>query len=140
MNNRELERLLIGYPVTVCASDQIQVRKGHFVISNTDNSKGPGKHWVTFYFPRHGALEFFDSLGHSPDHYKAGFEKLLTTNYWMNSDRIQDYGSDSCGFYCVYYVISRRAGLTFKDIVKHFNVHDKTRNDQYVIHYVNNNK
>lgn len=63
MNNLELERLLEGYPVQVCAADQLRANKGQFVITNTDTSDGPGKHWVTFYFPKRGPYEFFDSLG-----------------------------------------------------------------------------
>ena len=41
-------------------------KRPSFVIANTDVSSGPGKHWVTFFFPKHGKPEFFDSLGLRP--------------------------------------------------------------------------
>ena len=42
MNNIEQGRLLKGYPVTVCAADQLKTRRGSFVIANTDTLGGPG--------------------------------------------------------------------------------------------------
>lgn len=140
MNNLELERLLFGYPVTVCASDKVRIKKGHFVISNTDTSDGPGKHWVTFYFPVNGPDEFFDSLGKRPENYRTGFETILKKTFWMNCDPIQDSRSDICALYCVYYVMNRCTGMTLKDIVKPFNVYNREWNDKYVETFVNKNK
>jgi hypothetical protein len=54
MNNYQLENILQGYPMTVCAADQIRKQRGKFVISTTDTSNGPGKHWVSFFFPKYG--------------------------------------------------------------------------------------
>ena len=138
MNNFELYELLRDYPVSVCAADQIRMKRGQFVISNTDTSDGPGKHWVAFYFPTRGPYEFFDSLGHTPNSYQVGLEKFLLNSYWTNCDRLQDYGSDTCGYYCAYYVMTRWTGRTFEDIVKPFNVYNLSENDSYVVHYVNN--
>ena len=75
MNNEQLNNVLLGYPVTVCCPDEIKIRKGRFVISNTDTSQDPGKQLVAFYFPKRGPYEFFDSLGNSPEEYGVGFEK-----------------------------------------------------------------
>lgn len=137
MNNFQLEQILIDYPVTVCSVDQVRIKKGQFVISNTDTSDGPGEHWVTLYFPTSGPYEFFDSLGNTPEHY--GFEKFFTNSYWTNCDRLQDYGSDACGHYCAYYTMTRCTGRTFNDIVKPFNVYNLSKNDRYVVRYVNMN-
>ena len=135
MNTLELQGLLLGYPVTVCASDQIKVRKGQFVFANTDARNGPGKHWVVFYFPTEGPFEFFDSLGQSPEDYNVNFETVLAKDYWRCFDRLQEDGSDVCGLYCVYYVKTRCKGLCMKDIVKPFHIHKRTLNDQYVKHF-----
>ena len=140
MNNIQLRTLLNDYPVTVCAANQIRKRTGRFVISNTDTSKGLGKHWVTFYFPTDGPDEFFDSLGHTPEHYHVGFEQLLQNPYWMICDPIQDTNSDVCGLYCIYYVMNRYLKKTMKDIVAPFNVHNRAWNDKFVVEYVNKNK
>jgi hypothetical protein len=140
MNNLELERLLEGYPVQVCAANQIRKQKGKFVIANTDTSDGPGKHWVTFYFPKQGPYEFFDSLGKKPNDYNVGFETVLTNKFWMVCDPIQDTKSDTCGLYCVYYIITKCTGRTIKDIVKPFNVYNRQWNDIYVKNVVNKHK
>ena len=76
MNGKQLHDMLLGYPVTICTADQLKIQRGRFVISNTDTSQGPGQHWVTFYFPKRGPFEFFDSLGHRPEYYGVGFEKI----------------------------------------------------------------
>ena len=138
MNNFELQSVLKRYPVTVCAADQITIKKGQYVICNTDSSGGRGKHWVTFYFNSNGPYEFFDSLGRPPDHY--GFERVLERPYWSNNDQIQDSYSDVCGHYCIYYVMRRYRGQTMKDIVQPFNIHNRIMNDDYVVTFVNKNK
>ena len=69
--------MLLGNPVTMCTADQLKIQRGRFFISDTDKSQGPGEHWVTFYFPKRGQFEFLDSLGHTPEDYGGGFEKIL---------------------------------------------------------------
>ena len=110
MNNEQLKDVLLGYPVTVCCADEIKIRKGRFVISNTDTSQGPGKHWVAFYFPKRGPYEFFDSLGNRLEEYGVGFEKKLSKTYLKNFGQIQQSTSNVCGLYCAYYVMKRHQG------------------------------
>lgn len=140
MNNFQLRDLLQGYPVTICAADQLRIERDRFVISNTDTSNGTGKHWVTFYFPSKGPDEFFDSLGKTPKDYKVAFETLLQNQYIMNCNQLQQSTSDTCGLYCVYYVINRCNGKTMNEIVKPFNVNKPSYNDHYVTYFVKKNK
>ena len=81
MNSKQMHDMLLGYPVAICTADNLKVQRGIFVISNTDNSQGHGKHWVTFYFPKRGPFEFFVSLGHMPEEYAVAFEKILNKKY-----------------------------------------------------------
>ena len=69
MNTKQLYNMFLDYPVTICTGDQLEIQRGKFVISNTDTSQGLGEHWVTFYFPKRGPFEFFDSSGHMPEDY-----------------------------------------------------------------------
>ena len=133
MNNYQLEYILREYPVTVCAADQIQKRRGRFVISNTDTSQGPGTHWVVFYFPRRGPYEFFDSLGNSPESYHVGFEKILDKKYLMYNGQLQQSSSNVCGLYCAYYVMERYKGNTMTHIIAEFDPQLKTLNDRLII-------
>ena len=88
MNNGQLNDVFLGYPVTVCCMDEIKIHKGSLVISNSDINKGPGKHWVAFYFPKRGPYEFFDSFGNRLEGYGVGFEKKLSETYFKNFGQI----------------------------------------------------
>ena len=62
MNSKQLCDMLLGFPVTICTTDQRKIQRGRFFISNTDTSQGPGEHFtflnVAFYFPKRGPYEF----------------------------------------------------------------------------------
>jgi hypothetical protein len=49
-------------------------------ICNTDPSHLPGKHWVVMWMENPRKAEFFDSLGHSPNHYDDRIKKFLANN------------------------------------------------------------
>ena len=140
MDNIEIDHLLKGYPVTVCYADEVKMKRGHFLISNTVKSGERGQHWVVFYSPRRGPDEYFDSLGRGPEFYRVDFEKRLKRPYFMNCNQIQDSYSNVCGLYCVYYVMCRYRGQAMRDIVQPFNVRNKIMNDEYVVNFVNKNK
>lgn len=107
------------------------------MITNTDTRNGPGKHWVVFYFTDRRPDEFFDSLGNTPEYYNVGFERVLQKHYLTMCDRLQDFGSNTCGLYCIYYVMCRYAGMTMKDLVKVFSVRDLEMNERFVRTFVN---
>ena len=88
-----------------------------FLIVNSDVQSGPGQHWLGIYLPEQGPAEFFDSLGLFPIRY---FEQFLIKHgppYIYSNKRLQNYGSDTCGLYVLYFVICRSVGFTFYDIV-----------------------
>ena len=106
INSKQLRDMLLGYPMSICTLDHLKIQRGRFVISNTDTSQGPGKHWVTFYFPKRGPYEFFDSFGQMPEDYAVGFEKILNKKYIKNAGQLQQCTSNVCGLYCAYYVVN----------------------------------
>ena len=69
-----------------------------------------------------GPFEFYDSLGHMPEYYGVGFEKILKRKYLKNVGQLQQSTSNVCGLYCPYYIMKRHRGKKMKDIVKNFNV------------------
>ena len=123
----------------VLAADQLLFRACNgklispaFYIVNTDPSSLPGKHWVVFYI-NDNCCEFFDSLGQSPDFYHAYFKQILikhSCNYMYTPTRLQNYSSNMCGKYCIYYVMQRTAAKTFKEIVSEFLPTQLDLNDQ----------
>ena len=118
--------------MSIFTVDHLKVQRGRFVISNTDISQGPGEHWVTFYFPKRGPHEFFDSLGQMPEDYAIGFEKILNKKYLKNAGQLQQSTSNVCGLYWVYYVVNRYTGKIMKDILQDLNWNWK-RNDRFLV-------
>ena len=88
---------------------------------------------MIFYFPKGGPFKFFDSLGHMPDYYNVGFEKILNKKYLKNVGHLQQSTSNVCGLYCTYYVIKRHEGKTMMAILKDFNLQQKKRNDDLIV-------
>ena len=88
---------------------------------------------MTFYFPKRGPYEFFDSMGNKPEDYGVGFEKILNKKHLMSFGQLQQATSNVCGLYCAYYVIKRHQGKTMEDIVKDFNPRQKKCNDHLIV-------
>ena len=97
-------------------------------------AKVHGEHWVTFYFPKRGPFEFFDTREHMLEDYLygVGFEKILKRKYLKNVGQLQQSTSNVCGLYCANYVMKKYQGKT-KDIVKDLNVQEKKRNDRLIV-------
>ena len=83
---------------------------------------------MAFYFLKRGPFNFFDSLGHMPDYYNAGFEKILNKKYLKNVGQLQQSTYYVCGLYCAYYVIKRHERKTMISILKDFNLQQKKCN------------
>ena len=115
MNNFQISRALNSDPVTkryfdgIVARDEFKnpKKRPSFVIANTDVSSGPGKHWVSFFFPKHGKPEFFDSLGRTPSYYKF----KTKTKFKSNKKTLQASDSRVCGHYALFYALQRSRGI-----------------------------
>lgn len=101
----------------------IRNKRPKLIIANTDPETKPGKHWLLFYFDDTGySVDFFDSLGKSPENYPAEithFLKLWAENVYYVTDRIQPMGSALCGHYCLYYAYCKSIGESMEDILSH---------------------
>ena len=122
MNTQTIERILRGYPVIVTSSDNMKLYKNGFCISNTRPHWERGKHWVVFYKPANGPLEFFDCLNNSPEDYGfEGVESCVKT-----TRRVQPIGAKNCGRLCTLYVKLRSAGYGIHRIEKWMYIHRAT--------------
>ena len=109
------------------------------IILNTDESDGRGLHWVALYVPYSGPLEFFDSLGESPESYHDYFRDWLVASgrsYMRNEYRYQDYGTDTCGEFCVYYGVKRLRGEPMPEIVHSLNARNLHLNEFLVSDFI----
>lgn len=144
----QLQRILTKDPVVrrqfggVLAADQLPTRirnRPKVFIINTDKSTDPGSHWVAFYFPERGPVEFFDSCGRCPDHYQKSFKKVLLKNgryYKYNRVKIQDETSVTCGHFCLFYAYHRCYGWSWRWIINVFDKQRLDKNDQIATSFV----
>ena len=103
-----------------------------FYIVNTQNSNLPGEHWVVIGLGM--VTEFFDSLGQAPETYQKRFQYFLVIygpNYRYNQRRLQNWGSDVCGKYCLFYIYHKSRNVSMKGILKLFSS-DLDSNDRLV--------
>ena len=142
MEAADLERVLLRMDLDhrITSADRLpaNLKKPAGLIVNTDPAERPGTHWVCFYFPARGPVEFFDSLGHSPEYYRKDFKNFLIAHgpdYLHNMGRIQDYDSPYCGEYCLYFLARRRAGENYRTFLNRFGG-NYARNDSLVSHEV----
>jgi hypothetical protein len=86
------------------------------LIANLDPSTEPGTHWVSLYFNKTGICEYFDSFGRKP-----GFlERYILKNckkYVYNNKQVQEIFTTVCGQLCIYVLLWRVRGVSFKEIV-----------------------
>ena len=92
------------------------------IIVNTDPSYKPGEHWVCICINRSGIGEYFDSFGLPPlkrEIFNFLEKKCKRWNY--NRMSLQNIASQTCGNYCVLYIIYRCQSISKKIFYSNFN-------------------
>ncbi len=142
MNENQLNRLLRLCPEIggVFSSGNIQIGETpSFIVVNTDKVGSEGIHWVAM-FLNETQSEFFDSLGQAPTCYHKEWATLLSetsSQYAYNDVRLQDPMSETCGHFCIYYILKRHYGNSFNDIIDRFDGNLLKKNDRFVLKFVN---
>lgn len=119
----------------VFASDKLPNvirKKPCSIIANTDESNKPGQHWVAFFIPKSGAIEFFDSVGRKPG--KSGFIKFITDNgreFVYSKKRLQGTFSTTCGYYATMYLLARSRNISRRKFFNMFST-DLSENDEKI--------
>lgn len=106
------------------------------IICNTDYRRGPGEHWVVFYFNDNRG-EYFDSFGRYPEEHFVKYLNANCSSWTFNKTQIQSIISQFCGHYCILYAMFRARGLVLSRIVKLF-TKDTGFNDSIVHNFVCN--
>lgn len=112
----------------VLAIDQLRhLKRKKMYVVNTKPSDHPGEHWIVIDWMNRRPY-MFDSFAQAPKYY--GLPKM---NYWKR--QLQQFDSDTCGAYCVYYIVhrSRRHSpeYMFKDYGK-----NRKRNDRRIVEWL----
>ena len=116
MNTQQIDAILSSDYMTknlfrgVFAIDQLPTICDGMYVINTDEQDKPGEHWLAVY-----NKEYFDSFGFPPQDKRA--IDFLETNVMYNCVSLQPLLSNSCGFYCVYYLLQRARGESMEEII-----------------------
>ena len=108
------------------------------MIINLDKSSEKGSQWIVIHQKDDQQIEIFDSLGKKPQ--KEIHNLLLSNNkgYMYNNKRVQDYFTETCAYFCLFYSYYSCRGLSLQDIVNKFNSNLKS-NELIVQRFFTNN-
>ena len=140
MNTQELDSYMktdpwiARYYGGVVAKDLLPstTMKPSFYIVNQDTSEKVGSHWIAMFLLDGHMSEYFDPLGKEPDLDFKRYMTLQSQSYQFNEKRCQNYSSNLCGQYCLFYCYFRARGYSMTDILDMFNEKDLVYNDQMV--------
>ena len=103
-----------------------------FVV-NTENSNQSGEHWLAVYYDKKGECTFFDSFGQSPQFY--GLDSFLiktSKSVSYNSQQLQSVFSNTCGYYCIFFILLKSRDLSLHEILNLFSKSNFNINDFYI--------
>ena len=100
----------------VFASDKIpkKIKPSHFVVLNTDPSGSIGQHWYAIYRHDRNVIECFDSLGidePKKKFLKNNFQRHGIKELLLNTSRVQDTSTSTCGEFVLYFLFQRMHNL-----------------------------
>ena len=112
MDSISIEKILSTFKLTknnfcgVYACNQLpkRIKKGCFIIVNSDPSYMAGQHWFAIYF-KNNTCYFFDTFGRKPQNkFIIEFIKNNSNILKYNSTKIQNIYSINCGIYCILFI------------------------------------
>jgi len=116
---------------------KMKIEKPCAFIVNTEKADKRGEHWFSIYIPIYGPMEYFDSFGGRPQHKEVyNLFKLNGNKYIYNQKPIQNYFSDTCGYYCLLYIFLRSRKISLFKIINIF-VKFRDINDKIIVKLFN---
>lgn len=118
---------------------KVPVRATVCAVVNNQNHTDPGSHWVCFYAsPNQPTLLCFDSMGAPPNQnmvdYLTHVSALTGKSLDYSTKQIQELGTSSCGWFCIYILKQLSAGLSMKTILNKFSS-IPSQNEQFLYRY-----
>ena len=117
------------------------LKNGHFMIINTDESTGKGKHWYAI-VRLNNLIECFDSLGiANPDKKEfitKHFKSRGINSFTFNTTQLQPSMSVVCGQYVLYYLFERyfNIDMNFDDLLNEIFSENLESNEMVVQKFV----
>ena len=88
-------------------------------------------HWVALFVTKTNEIEFFDSYGLPPPQKLLKMVRQWSRKISWNKIKFQNYTSNVCGLYAVYYLHFKSYNWTLRQIQNHFSK-NAFENDKYV--------
>lgn len=139
------DKYICPHFVGVFPADAIQIRQRVgdrkfpiFFVANTDPSDKTGEHWVAFVILKHHLIEVFDSFGRPARAYSPHLNRFIKkfTTQRHNKTQFQSIYSDTCGYFCLYYLRLRGMRKKPPQIFNTFSRRQLRHNDTVVKRYV----
>ena len=148
MNGREILNYLLKDSISlskfrgIYAIDKLNFKlpdAESFFVCNTDESYKKGKHWVIIYINSDkNVVEYFDSLGKKPAIRFKSFMRQDNRYILYSHKKLQGVYSESCGFFCLYFVYLRCRGVDYKSLLNSFSK-SLNANEKYVTDFIKQN-
>lgn len=107
-------------------------------IANCSDASTSGSHWVAFYRENPHVTEVWDSYGKPLEFYNTKLLSILpSSTIVQQSQQLQQTGSTVCGQYCLFFILKRALGVSYKQMI-HLFTDNLAVNDKMVCQYVNN--
>lgn len=126
----------------VCAEDQLHFLKpgkSFAIIVNNQPSTKDGMHWVCMYKSKNSkVVEFFDSFGLGVKYYPktiSTFCKKHGSFVKQNRIQFQSNLSDTCGNFCVWFLLTRNKFKAFSTAINKLSTSDTVGNDKRVLSF-----
>lgn len=150
MNTVTLKKILQDgvdetYSNYVLPCDQLNtITSKHFaIIVNNQKATEAGQHWLAIFKKEENKeIEFFDSCGMPLSFYNRSIEDFLKkhgSSIKKNQRRIQSAFSDTCGQFCIFFLVHRAAGFTFSEVMSKFSMSNLIKNDEIARRFVRDN-
>ena len=108
------------------------------VVVNLDYSNQKGSHWIVLHQVEDQIVEHFDSSGNKP---KREISNLLLINkmvYRYNNKRLQNYKTETCGLYCLYYSYFSCRERNMQSILSDFHENLECNEEMVIKFYLEN--
>ena len=90
-------------------------------VINEDPASKPGTRWVALYVDPYGYAEYFDSYGLKPITSITELINRISDSMSSQSQvQLQSFQTQTCGPFCIFYLIQRHQGYTLDQMIKRF--------------------
>lgn len=124
-----------GYIGCFCKDElkplKIPKNQTSFAVINAGDRSTGGSHWRCYFNdPNDEHINYFDPYGVVPDANTLTFLKKSKKKILYNTSQLQDIESTACGYYCLYFILSRIQNKPMYDIV--MNLKQNGGNEEFI--------